>query len=70
MSHPKPINLQNPRSKARPSSASTSRKIVIVLLAVVIVSATIAWFALLGWGIVEVLRAAANALYRLWTTFI
>jgi hypothetical protein len=40
------------------------------VLAVVIVSATIAWFALLGWGIVEALRVAANALYRLWTTFI
>ncbi|WP_291701980.1 hypothetical protein [Bradyrhizobium sp.] len=42
---------------------------MIVSLAIVIVSATIAWCYLLGWGVVEILRLGGTALYWLWPTF-
>jgi hypothetical protein len=70
MSSPKPINLHDPRSKTRISSAQTGRKIMIVALATLIVSTMIAWCGLLGWGIVEMLRLAATAIYRLWITLL
>jgi hypothetical protein len=40
---------------------------MIVALAVLILSTTIAWFGLIGWGLVEGLRLAATAIYRVFT---
>ena len=67
MSNPRPINLREPGAKTRASSAQLGMKIMIVALAVLIVSAMVAWCGLLGWGLVEGLRLTATAVYRLWT---
>ncbi len=63
-----PMDLQDAGSNTGLSSAPVSRKILIVSLAAVIVSAAIAWCGLLGWGVVEMMRLAARAVYGLWTT--
>jgi hypothetical protein len=64
----KPINLQNPAIKARSPSTRAGRNIVMALLS--IVSATISWFGILGWGFVEILQLAATSIKKLWTTFL
>jgi hypothetical protein len=66
----KPINLQNPAIKARSASTRAGRNIVMALLSILIVSATISWFGILGWGFVEILQLAATSIKKLWTTFL
>lgn len=39
-------------------------------LAILLVSSMVAWCGLLGWGLVEALRLAATAIYKLWLTFV
>jgi hypothetical protein len=67
MSNPRPINLREPSAKTEAASAQFVMKVMIVALAVLIISTTIAWFGLIGWGLVEGLRLAATAIYRVWT---
>jgi hypothetical protein len=45
-----------------------SKKVLIGLLAVVIVSTMVVWLGFLGWGIVEILRSIAVFVKTLWTT--
>jgi hypothetical protein len=70
MSNPRPINLREPGARPRASSARLAMRIMIVALAVLIISTTIAWFGLLGWGLLEGMRLPATAIYRLWTSFL
>jgi hypothetical protein len=65
MSNPRPLNLREPRTTA--NSAQLGRKILIVALAALTISAMIAWCGLVGWGAIEFLRVIATAIYRLWT---
>jgi hypothetical protein len=67
MSNPRPINLRESGAGHRTPSAQIGKKTIIGALAALIVSTMIAWCGLLGWGMVELLRLAATALYRLWT---
>jgi|EndMetStandDraft_5_1072996.scaffolds.fasta_scaffold472204_1 hypothetical protein len=70
MSDFKPIEMQDPRRKNRASSSQAGRKIMIGSLAILLVSSMVAWCGLLGWGLVEALRLAATAIYKLWLTFV
>jgi 4-hydroxybenzoate polyprenyltransferase len=65
-----PIDLQDPEIKSRPSASGSSRKIAILLLASLIASAMIIWFAFLGWGIVGILHWFLAYIYSLWTTYL
>jgi hypothetical protein len=67
MNSPHPVNLQDPRIKARPSSIRTGRKVMIGMLVVMIAAVMIAWFGFLGWGMVEIIRGLASCLKKLWT---
>ena len=67
MSNPRPINLREPGAGRRAPSAQIGKKTIIAGLAALVVSTMIAWCGLLGWGMVELLRLTATALYRLWT---
>jgi hypothetical protein len=66
MSNPRPINLREPRTAA----AELGRKILIMALAALTISTTIAWCGLIGWGAIELLRVVATAIYWLWTGLI
>jgi hypothetical protein len=50
------VNLRDPTIKPRRSPARTGKKVIIGLLAVLLVSAMIAWLTFLGWGMVEILQ--------------
>jgi hypothetical protein len=65
MTNPSPIDLPEARTATTP--AQFGRKIVIVALAALVISTTIAWLGLIGWGTIELLRVLATAAYRLWT---
>ena len=67
MSNPRPISLRESGAGRRTPSAQIGKKTIIGALATLIVSTMIAWCGLLGWGMVELLRLTATALYRLWT---
>jgi high-affinity Fe2+/Pb2+ permease len=69
MSNLLPFNLQDPRIKSR-SSSRASRKMVIALLIALIITVMIVWFGVLGWGVVEMLRALAGLISGLWTEFV
>jgi hypothetical protein len=64
----KPVNLRDPGVKTGSTSARAGRRAVLALLSILIVSATIAWFGILGWGFIEVLQLAATSIRKLWTT--
>jgi hypothetical protein len=64
-----PINLQEP-AKVTPASAQMGKRLAIVALAALIISTTIAWCGLIGWGIIEALHLAATGVYRFWTAFL
>ena len=65
MTDPSPIDLREARTATTP--AQLGRKMVMVALAALVISTTIAWFGLIGWGTIEFLRVLATAAYRLWT---
>jgi hypothetical protein len=64
------IDLQDPEIKSRPSASRGRRKIAILLLAALIASAMIIWFAFLGWGIVGILQWLLAYIKSLWTTYL
>ena len=70
MGYPKPINLQDPGVTTRSLSAQAGRKIDVASLSILIVAAEMAWFGILGWGFVEILRLAATSIKMPWTTFL
>jgi hypothetical protein len=51
------IELWDPSTKSRSSSAQRGQKVVICLLAALIVLVMIAWLGLLGWGAVATLQS-------------
>ena len=65
MSEPHPVGLRNSGINPRPPSAWTSKKLAIGLLIILIVLAMIAWFGFLGWGALEMLRAAGSFIRNL-----
>jgi hypothetical protein len=65
MSNPRPLNLREPGTAA--TSAQFGRKVLTVALAALVISTTIAWCGLIGWGAIELLRVVATAIHRLWT---
>jgi hypothetical protein len=69
MNSPHPADLHGSRIKARPLSHPASRKVLVSLLAVFIVSAMVIWLGLLGWGIIEILRSVAAGIRVLWGEF-
>jgi hypothetical protein len=64
------IDLQDPEIKSRRSSSRGRRKIAILLLASLITSAMIIWFAFLGWGIVGILQVSLAYIKSFWTTYL
>lgn len=62
-----PIDLKDPRIKTRSSSIRTSRKLLMGLLVVLILSAMIAWIGFLGWGAAAILRTTAAYIVNLCT---
>lgn len=56
------------RAKARISLAGAKRSLSLGLLIVLIVSVMIAWFGLLGWGLIECVRALIGFVQHLWST--
>jgi hypothetical protein len=67
MNNPRPIDLNDP--KTRSSSVRPSRKLVIGLLVALIVSAMISWTVFLGWGVVEIMRVVVIWTGSLWARF-
>jgi hypothetical protein len=67
MNNHQPVKLHNHAIKARPSPQRVGRKLVIGFLIVVIVCAMTAWFGLLGWGLIELLRSLGKIGERLWS---
>jgi hypothetical protein len=63
------VKLQEPSTKPRSSSAQTRRKVAIYFLAVLIVSAMIAWFGFLGWGFVAILQWLLDCIKNFWTVY-
>jgi hypothetical protein len=63
-----PIDLQGSAIKARSMPTPMSKRVVIIMLATLIVSAMTVWLGLLGWGMVEILRSIAAWIKTLWTT--
>jgi uncharacterized membrane protein len=61
------IDLRDPTIKPRPSPARTGKKVIIGLLAVLLVSAMIAWLTFLGWGMVEILQWLSVWFKSFWT---
>jgi hypothetical protein len=43
-------------TRSRPKAAQTGKKVAIYCLTALILSAMIAWFGLLGWGLVAILQ--------------
>jgi hypothetical protein len=62
------VDLQDPTIKPRLSPARTGKKVAICLLGASIVSVMIAWFAFLGWGIVELMQWLSACTKNFWTT--
>ena len=69
MNSPHPVDLQGSRIKARTLSGPASKKVLVGLLAVFIVSAMVIWLGLLGWGLIEILRSIAAGIRVLWGEF-
>jgi hypothetical protein len=67
MNNLQPVDLQDPRIKARSLSTPMSKKVLIGLLAALIVSAMVVWLGFLGWGMVEILLSMAAFVKTLWT---
>jgi hypothetical protein len=64
------IDLQDLVIKTRASSARTSRKVAIGLLAILIVSAMISWFGFLGWGAFGILQWLGGCIKHFWTAYL
>ena len=62
-----PIGLRDSGFTTRGPRTTTGRKAAVALLAVLIVSVMVVWFAFLGWGAVEMLRSMIGGLGKLWT---
>jgi hypothetical protein len=56
------------QAKARFSLAGAGRGLFIALLVIVIVAVMTAWFGLLGWGLIELLRSLPGFVRHLWST--
>jgi hypothetical protein len=56
----KQIDLNDPRIKSSSSAGATRRRITIALLVMIIAMAMIVWLGFLGWGLLEMLRAAGS----------
>ena len=67
MSNPEPINLHEPDAETAASAVQIGKKVFVVALAALTISAMIAWCGLLGWGAIELLWLAVTAIHRLWT---
>jgi len=63
------IELRDPSTKFRLSSAQMGRKVAIYFLAVLIVSVMIVWFGFLGWGFIAMLQWLLDCIKNLWTTY-
>jgi hypothetical protein len=63
------VDLQEPTTKVRHSPARPRRQVVIYLLATLIVSVMIAWFAFLGWGMIELLQWLSACIKSFWTKY-
>jgi hypothetical protein len=63
------IKLQDPSTKPRSSSTQTGRKVAIYFLAVLIVSAMIAWFGFLGWGFIAIFQWLLDCIKNFWTIY-
>jgi hypothetical protein len=61
------VDLRDPAIKPRSSPARTGKKVIIGLLAVLLVSAMIAWLTFLGWGMVEILQWLSVWFKSFWT---
>jgi hypothetical protein len=68
MNNHQPIKLHNHAIKARPSSRGLRRRLVIGFLIAVIACVMTAWFGLLGWGLIELLRSLGDIGKVLWST--
>jgi hypothetical protein len=64
------VDLQDPAIKTRSSAARASRKVAIGLLATLIVSVMIVWFAFLGWGAIGILQWIAGCIKNFSTTYL
>jgi len=63
------VKLQDTSTKSRLSRAQIEKKLAIYFLAVLIVSAMIAWFGFLGWGFVAILHQLSDCTRSLWETY-
>jgi hypothetical protein len=63
------VKLPDPSTKPRSSSAQMGRKVGISFLAVLIVSAMIAWFVFLGWGFIAILQWLLDCIKNFWTIY-
>jgi hypothetical protein len=63
------VKVQNMSTKSRLASAQTGKKLTIYVLAILIVSAMIAWFGFLGWGFVAILHKLLDCTQNLWQTY-
>jgi hypothetical protein len=63
------VDLQDPTIKPKPLRVQRGNSASIYLLAGLLISAMIAWFAFLGWGIVEMLQWLLVWAKSIWTTY-
>jgi hypothetical protein len=63
------VKPQHPSTTPWSSSAQTGRKVAIYFLAVLIVSAMIAWFGFLGWGFIAILQWLLDCIKNFWATY-
>jgi hypothetical protein len=63
------VDLQDQTTKVRHSPARSRRQVAICLLAALIVSVMIAWFAFLGWGMIELLQWLSACIKSFWTKY-
>jgi hypothetical protein len=65
MNNLNPIDLRDAQARFKHSSRSTSRRIWIWVFSALIVAVMSAWLIFLGWGLIEILRAAERFLAAL-----
>lgn len=63
------VDLKDTAIKPRLSPARRGRKVTVYLLAILIVTAMIAWLGFLGWGAIGLLQWLLACTKSFWTTY-
>lgn len=63
------VDLQDQTTKVWHATARPRKQVALYLLAALIVSVMIAWFAFLGWGMIELLQWLSACIKSFWTNY-